>query len=150
MWILRNFTVDGYQWRIENPSRSDDDLVRGVPMEFAWKLSAFDANAGRKLNEADAGIQKRLLKPIGDGTGQSKPPALHELGDFPARNRAHGDASLLGGIKQRTSGERECRVAVDPPDPDVGIEDNHPAASQSASATGSVGESSVTGVPRSG
>ena len=150
MRILQNLTVHGHKWRVQNASRRDDDLVCGVAVELAWKLSGLDADTGRKLDEPDAGIRERLLNPIEYGARQSKPPALDEFGDLPARNRAHREAGLLGGIKQRTGGRRERRVAVNPPNPDVSIEDNHPTAPQSASATGSVGERSVTGVPRSG
>jgi hypothetical protein len=150
MRILQNLAVHGHERCIENASRCDNYLVCGVAMELARKLSGLDANAGRKVDETDAGIRERLLKPIGYGTRQGESPALDELGDLPARNRAHRDASLLGRIKQRPSGLRECRVAVNPPNPDVRIEDNHPATSQSASATGSVGARNVTGVPRSG
>ena len=150
MRIPQNLAVHGHEGRVENTSRRDDNLVRGVAVELAWKLSGLDADAARKLDEPDSGISERLPKPVEYGTRQSKPPAFDELGDLLARNRAHGDAGLLGRIKERTGGRRECRVAVNPPDPDVRIEDNHPAAAQSASATGSVGERSVTGVPRSG
>ena len=84
MRILQNLTVHGYERRIENASRRDDNLVCGVAVKLAWELSGLDANAGRKLNEPDAGIRDRLLKPIEDGTRQSEPSALDELGDLPA------------------------------------------------------------------
>ena len=60
------------------------------------------------------------------------------------------NAGHLGGVEQSARRGGKCGITVDPPNPDVRIEDNHPAASQSASATGSVGASSLTGVPRSG
>ena len=61
MRILQNLTVHGHERRIENASLRDDNLVRGVAVELAWKLSGLDANAGRKLDETDAGIRERLL-----------------------------------------------------------------------------------------
>ncbi len=54
-------------------------------MELARELSGLDADAGRKLDEPDAGICERLMKPIEYGTRQSEPPGLDELGDLPAR-----------------------------------------------------------------
>jgi hypothetical protein len=39
---------------------------------------------------------------------------------------------------------------VNPPDPRVGIKQDHRSASQSSSATGSVGRSYVIGTPRRG
>jgi hypothetical protein len=150
MRILQNLAVRSDEWRIENAGRRDDDLVGGVAVELPWKLGGLNANTGRKLNETDAGIRERLPKPIRYRTRQSESPALDELGDLPARNRAHSDASLLGSIKESAGGRRERRVTMNPPNPDVRIHDNHPAAPQSASATGSVGARSVTGVPRSG
>ena len=106
MWILQNLAVQGHERRIENASRGDDDLVCGVAVELARKLRGLDADAGRKLDEPDAGIRECLLNPIEHRARQSKPPALDEFGDLPARNRAHREAGLLGGIKQRTGGRR--------------------------------------------
>ncbi len=68
MRILQNLAVHSQERRIENASRRDDDLVCGVAMELARKLSGLDADAGRKLDEPDARIQERLLKPIEHGT----------------------------------------------------------------------------------
>src|SRR5260221_1390280 len=107
MRILQYLAVHSHKWRIENASRRDNNLVCGVAVELTWKLSGLDTDAGRKLDEPDAGIRERLLEPIEYGTWQSEPPALDELGDLPARNRAHCDAGLLGGIKQRTGRGRK-------------------------------------------
>ena len=125
-------------------------MVNWVAMKSAWKLCGLHADTGRKLQEADAGIRERLLNPIENGARQRKPPARDEFGDFPARNRAHAETGLFGGFEHRTCGSGKSGIPVNPPDPDVRIEDNHPPASQSASATGSVGARSLTGVPRSG
>ena len=72
MRILQNLAVHGHEWRIENTSRRDDNLVRRVAVKLAWKLSGLDADAGRKLDETDAGIRQRLLKPVEYGTRKSK------------------------------------------------------------------------------
>ena len=84
MRILQNLAVNSHERRIENASRRDDNLVCGVAMELAWKLSGLDANARGKFDESDAGIRERLLKPIEYRTRQSEPSALDEFGDLPA------------------------------------------------------------------
>ena len=150
MRICQNLGVHGDEWHIENPRGRHNDLVCGVAVKCAGKLRGLDADAGRKVEQADPGIRKCLLNPIEDRARQRKPLTLDQLGDLPARNRAHPDAGLLGGVGEcaRRGGKRG--IAVNPSNPDVRIEDNHPTASQSASATGSVGATSVTGAPRSG
>ena len=106
MLILENLGVHGHEWRIEYASCGNDNLVGWIAMKSARKLSGLDADARRKLDELNAGIRERLPEPIEHRTGQSEPPALNELGDLPTRNRANGDAGLLSGIEQRTSGSR--------------------------------------------
>ena len=102
--ILLNLAVHGQKRRIQDASCGDNYLVNRVAMKVARKLCGLDTNAWRKLDETDAWIRKCLLKPVEDGTRLSEPSALHEFGDLPARNRAYRNASLLGGIKQRTHG----------------------------------------------
>ena len=150
MRIVENLAVHRHNRRIDYTSRRDDNLISWVAVKFAGKLSGLDADARRKIDQPNARIRERLLKPIEYRTRKTKSFVLDEFGDLPARNHAHGDAGLLGGIEQSPGGRRKCRVSMYPPNPDVRIENNQRAASQSASATGSVGERSVTGVPRSG
>ncbi len=76
MRILQNLAVYSHERRIKNASRRDDDLVCGVAVKLAWKLRGLDANARQKLDETDAGIRERLLKPIEYGTRQSQSSAL--------------------------------------------------------------------------
>ena len=99
MRILQNLAIHAHERRIKNASRCDDDLVGRIAMELARKLSGLDANVGRKFDEANAGIRERLLKPIEHGTRQRESSALDELGDLPARNGTHCNASLLRGIQ---------------------------------------------------
>lgn len=67
MRILQNLAVHGHERRIENTSSRDDDLVCRVAVEFPWKPGGLDTDAGLKLDEPDAGIQERLLKPVKHG-----------------------------------------------------------------------------------
>ena len=128
MRILQNLGVHGHERRIQNTRCRDDDLVGWVAVKSAGKLCGLDADAGRKLDEADTGIRQRLLNPVEHRARQRKPSALDELGDLPARNRAHAEAGLLGGIEHRARGSGKRGIAVNPPDPDVRIEDKSPGS----------------------
>ena len=82
--IRQNLAVHGDERRVENSSRSHDDLVGRVAVESPGQLCGLDADAGRKLNKANSGIRERLLKSIEHRTRQSETPTLDEFGDLPA------------------------------------------------------------------
>jgi hypothetical protein len=64
-----------------------------------------------------------------------------QLGHFSARDRAYTESIHRLRLNQRQIVRREPASAIDPPDPNVGVQDNHRSAPQSDSATGSVGRS---------
>jgi hypothetical protein len=148
--VRQNPGVGGNKGRVEDAGRSNDDLIRGVAMEGAGQLRGFDAHSWRELNQADTGIRESVLQPIEDRTWQGEAPAFDEFGNFPTRDGADANASVLSRFHDGSMDRGQSGITVDPPNPDVGIQNDHPAASHSAPAPGSVGSMSETGVPRSG
>jgi hypothetical protein len=148
MWICPNLGIQSNKRTIHDACRRNDNLIGWIAMKRAWKLCGFHADMWRKVDEADAGISQSLPKPVEYGTGKNEALPLHELGDLPTRNRGDANAALLGRVDERALCDRQCRIAVNPPNSNMGIENDHCVASQSPSATGSVGAIKETGVPR--
>lgn len=130
--------------------RGNNDLVRRVFVKGLWQAGRLDRYTGRESNQPNAGIIKGHIEPLGDIVRKLQSPMFNQLRDFPARDDAHAKAIGAAIIEHFALRVRQARVSVHPPDPYMGIEQNHCEASQSSTATGSVGRSYVIGTPRNG
>lgn len=90
------------------------------------------------------------MKPVTRRQRQSEPPALHELRDFPTGDRAHAEHGRLVPLDEALRQRRKPVVTVHPPDPDVGVEQDHREDSHSPSATLRNGSTYSTGMPARG
>src|ERR1051326_4549603 len=75
---------------------------------------------------------------------------FHEFRNFPAGDGTHAQSLRLVVLDVLPEPERQARVAVYPPNPDMSVEDGQRSTFQSPWATGRVGCLYSTGVPRSG
>lgn len=84
------------------------------------------------------------FQPVVDFHRQSEPAFGDEHGNFPGADRRN---QYLPVPYRWICARRELIIAVDPPDQHVGIEHDHPSASQSSPVTGSVGPEYSTTLP---
>lgn len=90
------------------------------------------------------------MEPLIGWQGQLKATSLDQFCDFPARDCADPDMACLVLGDERPCLRRKSIILMDPPYPDVCIEDDHRAASQSLSSTLSNGRTYSTFNPLSG
>ncbi len=89
-----------------------------------------------------------LVTPVLDGQGQCQAPTLDQHGNFPPRN--HADTKVLGLFHalHHGSGQR-VSPALEPANPNVGVEHDHAKAFQSASGSAGAIKSPLIWVPAS-
>jgi hypothetical protein len=150
MTVVENFVVSGSEWTVMNTGSGNDNLVRRVPMEGLWQTSRLDHDSRGEIKQPHARVGKSDSEPLSHVLRKLQPPIFDQLGDLPALDDAHSDALNGTGVKHLPLLFRKASVSVNPPDPRVGIKQDHRSASQSSSATGSVGRSYVIGTPRRG
>lgn len=80
-------------------------------------------------------------EPLLDRHWQLQATKLHELRHLPARDDADAEPLAFGLLEDLVVLGRQLGITENPPDPDVRVKDDHLSASQSSSATGSVGRS---------
>src|SRR4029077_57607 len=139
--IIEDLPIGGYQRTSVNPRSSDNDLVGGIPVKLSRQRSRFGCDFRSQIEELNSRIGKTRIEPVQDRERQRKSPALHQLGDLPAGDHADSKATRLVSLQGFEMLAAQSAVAMNPPDPDVSIEDDHLSASQSDSATGSIGSS---------
>jgi hypothetical protein len=114
----------------------------------AGELRGLHANSRRQIKKSNAGVSQCLLKPDQDITWQNQTLPLDQFRDLPTADRWNANAGLFGRSDEIAMGIGESGIAVNPPNPNVCIEDDHRTDSQSLAATGSVGAIKDTGLPR--
>jgi hypothetical protein len=117
------------------PGRGDDDLIRRIVVKCPRQATGVGSDFGRQWQERHPGIRKCGMKPLVNRHGQTQTTSLHQLGDLPAGDRTDPDASGFVLGDEVFDLRNQTIVLVNPPDPDVGINNDHWAASQSPSAT---------------
>jgi hypothetical protein len=116
------------------PGRGDDDLIRRIVVKSARQATGIGGDFGRQWQERHSGIRECSMKPFVNRHGQTQTTSLHQLGDLPAGDRTDPDASGFVLDNEVFGLRNQAIVLVNPPDPDVGINNDHRAASQSPSA----------------
>jgi len=132
------------------PSRCHNQLVSRVRMKTARKRTRLRSDVGRQREQRHPRIGKRREKPIVWWHRKSQSPPFHKFRDLPARDRTDANGVATRLVDDGLQRPWQPVVSVNPPNPDVGVEQNHRAASQSFSSTPLKGASYSTGSPANG
>src|SRR5690242_9494160 len=92
-----------------------------------------------EMHEGDAGLSKSCVDPKSYCPIELQPSKFHEFGDFPARDNADAEDAVSTEVEKFAVPPLQAIRLRHPPNPDVGIQQNHCRASQSSLATGSNG-----------
>ena len=150
MLVVSDVAVARQQRALLDSCCRDNDLICRIPMKRSGQLCRLNGDFLCQRRKTDAGIGECLIEPLLQTAGKREASAFDEFCNFPAGNGTDPKPGLLVGSDQFQMVCGKAWVAVDPENPDVSVQHNQRTASQSVSATGSVGASYVTGVPRSG
>ncbi len=152
MLVAPDFVVGREERSIEGACQGDDHAICRILMKRAGQSRGLDPNVivhGHKSKAIDASGD---IQPIIDTHSQCQALPDDEHPDLPGGDSRHQDHAALGGLfglHGLPGTIRKLRIAVDPPDEGVGVENDHPDASQSSSATGPSGSLNSTTLPRS-
>lgn len=102
-------------------------------------LGRLDHYSWRERQQFHARLNEAVFDPMRNSPVQLQPSVLRELGYFPTGNDTDAKISVRASLKKLTMfGGQSVRLR-DPPDPNVGVQQDHRDASQSSLATGSNG-----------
>jgi len=102
-------------------------------------MSRFDRDFWCEGQHLYSRITERLLHPYRYGIRQLQPPVLNKFRNLPTGNGAYAETSVFVILKNLFVIRGELRIIVDPPDPNMCIQNNHDSASQSSSANAEKG-----------
>ena len=139
--VVQNLSVHRRKRETMYTRSSHDQLICRIAMKSIRQLSGLDRDSRCQLKQSNSWIAERLFKPDLDRLREVKPSKLYKLGNLPAGNDADTQSSCLVILEEDHRRLTETRVAMNSPDPDVGVQQDQCRASQSSSATGSVGSS---------
>ena len=139
MWIRRNLAIFRHDRTLKDASRCHQQLVGWIAMERSRKLGGFHDDPRIEGQKRDARLRQGVLYPKPDGPIKIEPAALRKLRHFPTRNDANAEDSVGPMFEKVAMSRWQLIRARDPPDPDVGIQQDYRRASQSSLATGSNG-----------
>lgn len=108
-------------------------------MKRTWKPGGFYSNSRGQFNEADTWVNQSQIKPVFKRAWQHKPATFNQLGYFPTGNDTYADLIFFMNLYAIPLSLRQPFVAMNPPDPDVCIQNDHRRASHSFSSTLSKG-----------
>ena len=150
MIVVENFVVSGCELTVMNAGGGYNHLVRRILMKWLWQASRRDHNCRGEIEQSHARVAEGESKPLCHVLWELQPPLFDQLDHLPARDDAHPDTLSGTGVQHLAVLLRKPDISVNPPDPRVGVKQDHRSASQSSSATGSVGRSYAMGTPRRG
>lgn len=125
--------IHGNECRFVRQCRRDNQSILRVAMMFG-KLNGKAGNAWGDRQQPDARTIERFLEPLLFCTGQADSAMVCRPGDFEAGNGRNTDRLSTFD----TLGLRRLEahlILIDPPKPDVRVENDHPGSSQSLSGT---------------
>jgi hypothetical protein len=126
-------TVGTNACRVVRQWRGNDQSIPRVAMTFG-KLNGNAGDACGDRQQPDARTSERFLEPILFRTGQADSAMVCQAGDFKAGNGRNTDRfstfNTLGPRRLETH-----LISIDPPEPDVRVENDHPGKPQSLSGT---------------
>ena len=118
----------------------NDHLIGRIAVKRLRQLRRFDGNLRGERQKLQVGLRECPGNPNFDWLVQHQTTVLDQLGHFPAGYYADAE-SFSWGFKKSAVRFPQAPLIGHPPYPDVGIEQNQFAASQSPNATGSNGRS---------
>ena len=139
MRIRRNLAVLSHDRTLKDAGRCDKQLIRWIAMERLRQLRGFHHDPRMEMQKRHARFRKSAFYPKPDGSVELQPSVLHEFGDFPTRDDADPEHAVNSTFEKFTVPRLQPIRPRNPPDPNVGVQQNHFRASQSWLATGSNG-----------
>ena len=137
--ICRNLAVLGQNRTLKEAGGCDQQLIGRITMEGLRQLGRFHHDPGVEGQKRHAGSAKGAFYPKPDSAIKLQPAVLDKFRDFPARDDANPEDAIRAKFEKLAMPRLQPIRPRNPPDPNVGVEQNHCKASQSLSATGSVG-----------
>ena len=138
---LRDARVARHQARTGLPRRGIDQAVGGIAREVVVEQRGGERDIGARRENGDTGIGQGLSNPACDVAIERDAAAANEHAELPHADRADADAiGFRDGACPR--GGQPRRIGA-PPDPRVGVQHDHRAASHSTSS-GAISSSSST------
>src|SRR5947208_3070360 len=108
-------------------------------MEGLRQLRGFHRDLRMEMQKGHARFSKGGRYPSPDCPIELQPSVLYEFGDFPTRDDADAEDAIGANFEKFTLSRLQPVRSRNPPDPNVGVQQNHRRASQSSLATGSNG-----------
>jgi hypothetical protein len=139
MRIRRNLAVLSHDRTLQDAGRCDQQLVGRIAMERLRQLGGFHDDLWMEVQKRDARFRKGAFYPRSDRAIEFQPTVLHKFGDFPTRDDANAEDAVSAKFEKFAMPRLQPVRSRNPPDPDVGVQQNHSRASQSSLATGSKG-----------
>ena len=139
MRIGRNPGVLSHDWTLKNAGRCDQQLAGRIAMERLRQLGGFHHDPRMQGHEGHARLHEGAFYPKPDGPIELQPSVLHQLCDFPTGDDAHAEDAVGAKFEKLAMPRLQPIRLRNPPNPNVGIQQNHSKASQSSLATGSNG-----------
>ena len=139
MWIRRNLGVLSQNRTLKDARRCHQQLVGWIAMERLRQLGRFHYDPWIEVQKRDTRLGESGLYPKTDCPIELQPSVLDELCDFPTRDDTDTEYAVGATFEKLAVPRLEAIRPRNPPNPDVGIQQNHCRASQSSLATGSDG-----------
>jgi hypothetical protein len=108
-------------------------------MERLRQLSGFHHDLRMELLKRDARLRKGAFYPKPDGPIKFQSSVLHKFGDLPTRDDADAEDAVSAKFEKVAVPRLQPLRSRNPPDPNVGVQQNQCRASQSSPPTGSNG-----------
>src|SRR5260370_19258424 len=90
-----------------------------------------------EMQKRHAWFPKSAFYPKPDGPIKLQPSALHKLRDFPTGDDTDAEGAVRAKFEEFAMPQLQPISSRNPPDPNVGVQQDHYRASQSSLATGS-------------
>ena len=148
MRIGRNPGVLSHNRTLKHAGRCHQQLVGWIAMERLRQLGGFDHDLRVEVHKRHTRLGKGALHPKPDGPIELQPSVFHKLRHFPAGDDANAEDAVDAKFEKVAVPGLQPIRARNPPDPDVGVQQNHCRASQSSLATGSNGSRNSRTDPR--
>ena len=108
-------------------------------MERLGQLSGLHYDLRMEVLKRYARLREGAFHPKPDGAIKFQPSVLHKFGDFPTGDDADAENAVSATFEKVAVPPLQPLRSRNPPDPNVGVQQNHCRASQSSLATGSSG-----------
>ena len=139
MRIRRNLAVLSHHRTLKDAGCRDQQLVGWIAMERLRQLGGFHHDMRMEVQKRDARFGEGALYPKPHSPIELQPSVLHEFSDFPTRDDADAEDAVSAEFEKFAVPWLQPFRPRNPPDPNLGVQQNHCRASQSSLATGSNG-----------